>query len=86
MTSDLPSITFGREATSFAINLLLCTGFTETIKILEMNRLEGQQLLAEYKASHGSMKEDIKTAISAGIEGRKMLESTLFMHVLEKDA
>lgn len=55
------------------------------MRILEDIRIEGQQLLAEYRQSEGSRKADLKTAISAGIQDRNFLLQTLFMHVLEKD-
>lgn len=81
----IPPLPLERGASSFAINLLLSTGFTETMRILEDIRIEGQQLLAEYRQSEGSRKADLKTAISAGIQDRNFLLQTLFMHVLEKD-
>ena len=72
-------------ASSFAINLLLNTAITETLKTIEKMRLEGQELLGEFKASEGPAKEKVKTAISLNIQDRKFLLKAIFTNPIEKD-
>jgi len=49
-------------------------------------RLEGQQLLKQFKASEGPAKEEVKTLISGNIQDRKFLLETIFLNAIEKDA
>ena len=72
-------------ALNFATSLLINAAITETLKVVEEMRLEGQQLLKGFKASEGPKKEEFKTAISANIQDRKLLLETIFMNPLEKD-
>ena len=70
---------------TFAMNLLLSSALSETMKVVETIRLEGQQLFVDYKAAAGPAKEELKTAISLNIQDRKFLLATLFLHPLEKN-
>ena len=70
---------------SFATNLLLSAALSETLKAIEDMRLEGQQLLKQFKASEGSKKEEVQTAISQNIQDRKFLLETVFLNAIEKD-
>jgi hypothetical protein len=72
-------------ASTFAINLLLSAALSETMNVIETIRLEGQQLLVDYKKSEGTAKDELKTAISMNIQDRKFLLQTIFVHPLEKN-
>jgi len=73
------------RASKFATNLLLSAALSETLKMVEEMRLQGQQLLKGFKASEGSKKEEFKTAISQNIQDRKFLLETVFLNSIEKD-
>lgn len=73
-------------ASTFAMNLLLSAALTETMNVIETIRLEGQQLLVDYKKSEGMAKDELKTAISGNIQDRKFLLQTIFVYPLEKNA
>ena len=74
------------SASTFAINLLGNVAFSETMKIIETIRLEGQQLFIDYKAAEGPAKDELKTAISGNIQDRKFLFQSIFVYPLEKNA
>ena len=74
------------RASKFAMNLLLNAAITETLNAMEDMRLEGQQLLKQFKASEGPAKEEVKTLISGNIQDRKFLLETIFLNAIEKDA
>jgi hypothetical protein len=56
------------------------------MNVIETIRLEGQQLLVDYKKSEGMAKDELKTAISGNIQDRKFLLQTIFVYPLEKNA
>jgi len=89
MPMQTPKSTFPFDldnvASSFAMNMLLNAALTETMKVVETMRLEGRQLLSEFKTSEGPAKEKVKTAISLNIQDRKFLLETIFLNVIEKD-
>ena len=70
---------------SFAMNLLLSAALTETLKMIEEMRLQGRELLGDFKSSEGPAKEKVKTAISLNIQDRKFLLETVFLNAIEKD-
>ena len=70
---------------SFATNLLLSAALSETMKLIEEMRLQGRELLGEFKSSEGPAKEKVKTAISLNIQDRKFLLETVFLNAIEKD-
>ena len=72
-------------ASTFAMNLLLSAALSETLKAIEDMRLEGQQLLGDFKLAEGPAKEEFKTAISLNIQDRKFLLETVFLNAIEKD-
>jgi len=89
MPVQTPKSTFpfadDKAGSSFAINMLLTAALTETMKAIEVMRLEGQELLGEFRASEGLAKEKVKAAISLNIQDRKFLLETVFLNVIEKD-
>ena len=74
-----------KRASSFAINMLLNAAITETLKTIENMRLEGQELLKQFKETDGVAKEEVKTLISGNIQDRKFLLETIFLNAIEKD-
>ena len=74
-----------KRASSFAMNLLLNAALSETMKVVEDMRLEGQQLLKQFKSTEGDEKDKVKTAISLNIQDRKFLLETIFLNAIEKD-
>ena len=89
MPMQTPKSTFpfdlNNAAPSFAMNLLLSAALSETMKLIEEMRLQGRELLGEFKSSEGPAKEKVKTAISLNIQDRKFLLETVFLNVIEKD-
>jgi len=74
-----------KRASSFAMNLLLNAAITETLKTIEDMRLEGQELLKQFKETDGVAKEEVKALISGNIQDRKFLLETIFLNAIEKD-
>jgi len=73
------------RASKFAMNLLLNAAITETLKTIEDMRLEGQELLKQFKETDGVAKEEVKALISGNIQDRKFLLETIFLNAIEKD-
>lgn len=71
------------RAQTFAISLLCCTVFTESLKVLEVMKDESQQVSRSYRASEGDIREGHKVELTALIDERKNLLTTLLSHPIE---
>ena len=71
------------RAQSFAIGLICCAAFTESLKVLETMKEESLQVSRAYRSSKGNIREGHKDELISLIGDRRNLLTILLSHPIE---